>query len=80
MKRPFLTIGPGINGRDRWLAGTGNTILWAWSAPRGLSFRSQGTSVMAIVRRVLGLPFRAIFWIAGIVLVVFALLTAWIEE
>jgi hypothetical protein len=39
-RRYFLTIGPGMNGRDRWLAGRGNSILWAWSAPSWLSFRS----------------------------------------
>jgi hypothetical protein len=38
MKRPFLTIGRDVNGRNLWQFGTGSTILHTWLAPRWLSF------------------------------------------
>lgn len=37
VKRPFLVAVPGHNG-TRWLAGWGNTIHWAWTAPRWLAW------------------------------------------
>lgn len=40
MKLPFLRIVPSVDGRDRWMAGTGNTIRWAWSAPKWMSYAS----------------------------------------
>lgn len=32
-----LVIGSSADGRDRWSLCRGNTIVWAWSAPRILS-------------------------------------------
>jgi hypothetical protein len=36
----FFQIIPSVDGRDRWAAGTGNTLRWMWKAPRWFSFRS----------------------------------------
>lgn len=38
--RRFLKIVPSTDHRDRWLAGHGNHIEWAWSAPRIMSLVS----------------------------------------
>ena len=40
MKRLFIKVAPSVDRRDRWMAGLGNTIYRAWSAPRWLSWRS----------------------------------------
>jgi hypothetical protein len=37
----FLDIGPGMNWRDRWSFGVGNSIYRAWSMPRWMSFRKH---------------------------------------
>lgn len=51
MKLPFIEIVESVDGRDRWVAGTGNSIRWAWSAPRWLSWRSVAAAplVLALV-------------------------------
>ena len=40
LRRAFIQVVSSTDGRDRWLVGWHNTIRWAWSAPKWISYQS----------------------------------------
>jgi hypothetical protein len=40
LRRAFIQVVSSTDGKDRWLVGWDNTIRWAWSAPKWISYQS----------------------------------------
>lgn len=67
MKLPWLKVVPSTTGRDRWLAGFGNSIHWAAYAPRWLSWRSLAGVALALLVVALAVPVAVLYVVARFV-------------